>query len=346
MKRERIFYLDFVRALAVFLIFLTHFNARYLYFYMTPEMPQNAILTLNPFNIYIGNLGVALFFIISGAALFHVYKERCEVKTFYRKRFLSLYPMFWIAYIIAFLFMFFVSRQMLRPETPKVNFLLTIFGMDGYLTGVVPNFYILGEWFLGFIVILYLVFPLIRKEYLSHPVGLCIAVLILYLPLACHEWLPQFPSSKILFVRLPEFLFGMIFLDKIKRVKPWMLASAVIILILNTVLKPNLPESLQTTYVGISFFLVLAFVSKYLDRQPIRVICGSVSKYSYAVFLTHHFIIDQICSRFPMESLTRSARYTLFLLCLAVTALASWLLYHLHASVMNYLKRMFAKPTE
>ena len=51
MKRERIFYLDFVRALAVFLIFLTHFNARYLYFYMTPEMPQNAILTLNPFNI-------------------------------------------------------------------------------------------------------------------------------------------------------------------------------------------------------------------------------------------------------------------------------------------------------
>ena len=134
-----------------------------------------------------------------------------------------------------------------------------------------------------------------------HPVGLCIAVLILYLPLACHEWLPPFPSSKILFVRLPEFLFGMVFLDKIKRVKPWMLASAVIILILNTVLKPNLPESLQTTYVGISFFLVLAFVSKYLDRQPIRVICGSVSKYSYAVFLTHHFIIDQICSRFPME---------------------------------------------
>lgn len=61
MKRERIFYLDFVRALAVFLIFLTHFNARYLYFYMTPEMPQNAILTLNPFNIYIGNLGVACF---------------------------------------------------------------------------------------------------------------------------------------------------------------------------------------------------------------------------------------------------------------------------------------------
>ena len=68
MKRERIFYLDFVRALAVFSIFLTHFNARYLYFYMTPEMPQNAILTLNPFNIYIG---------ISGSCpVFHYLRSR------------------------------------------------------------------------------------------------------------------------------------------------------------------------------------------------------------------------------------------------------------------------------
>lgn len=314
MKRERIFYLDFVRAIAVFLILLTHYNARYLFYYMTPEMPQNAILTLYPFNNYVGNLGVSLFFIISGAALLYVYKERCELKHFYQKRFMSIYPMFWIAYVIAFLIIFFNIKQMYHADVPKYDFLYTLLGMDGYLMGIVPTYYILGEWFLGFIILLYLIFPLLRKEYLSHPIRLCTFVILLYVPFVVHSWFPQFGTAKILFVRLPEFVFGMLFLDKIKKVKPWMLLVSVAILGLNMIIRPAFPESVQTTYIGIAFFMVLVFLANYLDRQPLRVICGSVSKYSYAVFLTHHFIIDQICDRFPMESLKRSERYLLFIL--------------------------------
>lgn len=75
-KSPRIFYLDFIRAIAVFMIILTHYNA--LYIYMEPQHLEKTILTTYPFGIYIGNLGVALFFIISGAALMHTYGQSGE----------------------------------------------------------------------------------------------------------------------------------------------------------------------------------------------------------------------------------------------------------------------------
>ncbi len=345
MKKERIFYLDFVRAFATITILLTHYNARYLFYYMTPEMPENAIISLYPFNIYIGNLGVSLFFIISGAALMYVYKEKCALKNFYHKRFLSIYPMFWIAYFIAFLYLFFCTKQLPYSGLSKINFLYTILGMDGYLIGCVPSFYILGEWFLGCIILLYLIFPLIRKLLLSYPWWLCFVSILLYLPFALHNWFPNFGAAKLIWVRLPEFLFGMLFIEKIKTVRPWMLFSSLIILILNTLLKPAFPDSIQTTYIGISFFVVLVFISQYLNKQPIRLLCHTIGKYSYACFLTHHFIIDQICSTFPMETLSRSGRYMLFILCASVTAVASWLLYSLHSHIMKYIHTAFAKTS-
>jgi len=64
------------------------------------------------FNIYIGDWGVSLFFIISGAALMYVYQEKLEYKRFYKKRFESLYPMFWMAYIIAFIGLFYLNKGM------------------------------------------------------------------------------------------------------------------------------------------------------------------------------------------------------------------------------------------
>ena len=78
MKKERIFYLDFVRAIAVILILMTHYNAVYLYV----GQPDKVFITAQIGNIYIGNFGVSLFFIISGAALMYVYDEKCELINF------------------------------------------------------------------------------------------------------------------------------------------------------------------------------------------------------------------------------------------------------------------------
>ena len=47
------------------------------------------------------------FLIISGAALMYVYENELDVLKFWKKRFINIYPMFWIAYIFAMLFNFY-----------------------------------------------------------------------------------------------------------------------------------------------------------------------------------------------------------------------------------------------
>ncbi|MCI8550468.1 MAG: acyltransferase [Lachnospiraceae bacterium] len=338
MKKERLFYVDFVRTFAVFLILLTHYNAHYLHYYILPERPELAIITLNPFNISTGALGVSLFFIISGAALMYVYKEKCDLKEFYTKRFLSLYPMFWIAYFTAFLYFFYKWKSVVHMDVPKGNFILTVLGMDGYLTGVLPSYYLLGEWFLGCIILMYMLFPLLRKVVLSNKWVVIIAVAAMYIPFALFEWFSNFKSSKILFVRLPELLFGMLFVLNIKKVRPWMAFCSVAVLLGNSILKPGFPTSIQTTYVGISCFLLLVYCSKWFDRGIIRAACHTVSKYSYAIFLTHHVIVDELALKFSMEELTRSGRYLLFILYVCLTGVAAWLLYHLHGRLVSWVR--------
>ncbi|MDI9241631.1 acyltransferase family protein [Fusibacillus kribbianus] len=338
--KKRLFYLDFVRTIATISILLTHYNARFLEYYMHPAMPDRAIITLFPFNIYIGAFGVALFFIISGAALMYTYQSQCSLKDFYSKRFLSIYPMFWIGYILVFLYYFYASKHLPYLSVPKPYFLVTLLGMDGYLSGILPSYYLIGEWFLGCIILIYLMFPLLRKLALSHPYLLCIGALLLYLPFTFWIQVPNFLSSKLLMVRLPEIIFGMIFVLKIKRVRFWMVIPSVLILIVNTIFKPTFPESFQTTYIGISCFLILTYVSAWFDRPFFRSVCSIISKYSYAIFLTHHVIIDELANRFPMTELVRSERYMLFFLCCFITAIASWILYHLNRKLLIAIRKI------
>ncbi|MEG1958059.1 MAG: acyltransferase family protein, partial [Lachnospiraceae bacterium] len=194
MKKERLFYLDFVRAIAAVAIILTHFNAVYLF--MNNPMPEKSVITVSVSNIYIGSWGVSLFFIISGAALMYVYDEKCELKKFFQKRFLAIYPMFWIAYSCAFLYLFYVNKGV-NNGAPKINMILTILGLDGYLAENIPTFYILGEWFLGAIIIMYLIFPLLRILINKFPVALAIGIIVLYI---ISIWKYNLPFNQVEFL--------------------------------------------------------------------------------------------------------------------------------------------------
>lgn len=156
-RRPRLFYLDLIRAIAAVLIVITHYN--------NPFLQSHPVFINEPFGIYIGNLGVSLFLIISGAALMynHGGVKKLELKSFYWKRFKTLYPMFWIAFIVANAFLFLRAGGNPHPGVPKENIIFSILGVDGLLANAaIPTFYTLGEWFLGFIIIFYLVFPLLR----------------------------------------------------------------------------------------------------------------------------------------------------------------------------------------
>lgn len=343
MAKERLFYLDFVRALAAIAIVITHYNAVFLYW--DPPVPGLYVIDAFVFGIYIGNFGVSLFLIISGAALMHVYGNGLKLKKFYIKRFKSLYPMFWIAYSVAFLYMYVYKGNWATTQVPKQNLILTFLGMDGYLADIIPTFYLVGEWFLGFIVIFYIVFPVLRFLIEKKPVLLAIGAVVIYCALVwiSGRYTMHMDPSKNLFVRLPELLFGMYFIKYIKKVNLPVAGISLAVLIVNQIIKPSWNEYVQTTYIGIAAFLVLVYISQYVKSEKVHAVCAWISKYSYAIFLTHHIIIYTLVTGFNVLEMSHSESYLIFFGLCFVIAVTSVILYKVHDYIMKGIAVLYGK---
>lgn len=335
MKKERLYYLDLIKIIAAICVFVCHFSR---------SLEANQVgyslklLPDYPFHVYLGSLGVSLFFIISGAALMYVYDEKLDLWKYYKKRFLGIYPMFWLAFVIAFSISLFRFRA-ISTDVPKWKIIYSILGIDGNALWWGANYYQLGEWFLSVIVCLYIVFPLLRAALKKSPLITCIAAALLYF--ACILWFhTTLPVDCFFITRIPELLFGMVFVKYIKKVKTVQLVLSVVILTVISLAPMNtvIPSMVATTCVGISFFSVLTWLLQHIPvtefMKRAAQICG---KYCYAFFLTHHYILRWMMSRFSGCQLRKSEELVVFLSCLGVVLLASRLLYRLHDAVMSLL---------
>lgn len=332
-KRKRVFGFDFIRMIATISIVIIHYNAIYLY--MNPQRTDLKVLTNAVSNIYLGSWGVSLFFILSGASLMYVYQSKLDLKIFYKKRFLSIYPMFWIAYIIALLVQFYLYKGFSFVNAPIFNFILTIIGFDGNLMTVVPTFYILGEWFLGCIIAMYIIFPLLRSMVNDIPIITGILIMCIFVYMEKYYSLPL-AKDVIFLTRLPELCFGMYFVKFIKKVNIPIFIVSIIIFILNWIIKPQFSSDIQVLYVGIASFNILMFISYYLKNSKMIVdLSNYISKYSYAIFLTHHVIIAYVTSTFFLEGLSKKGSYVLFAICFLLTLFASKWLYNLEKIVVG-----------
>ncbi len=287
-KRARLFYLDLIRALATFLIVLTHFN--------NPFFSEGGyLLTNRPFNIYVGDLGVSLFLIISGSALAYTYSSPLDLKAFYWKRFKGIYPMFWTAWVLGTLFFFIDSKGHPMNAGPASSIIWTVFGIDGLVANFhVPTVYLLGEWFLGFIIVFYLVFPLLLHCIERRPVWTAGALAVLYaatLLLGPHI---SAPLSVIITTRLPELAFGVYLIRYLPKTPKLLALPALLVLICFAVFGEGVNKDLATTAVGISAFVVLVAAADLIAIRPVRALVGLVAKYSYPIFLVHHVIIYKL----------------------------------------------------
>lgn len=335
-RRPRLFYLDFIRAIAAVLIVITHFN--------NPFMLPHPIFMYEPFGIYVGGLGVSLFLIISGAALMynHGGAEKLDLKSFYWKRFKALYPMFWIAFIVANAFLFLRARGNPYPEVPKKNIIFSVLGIDGMVANTsIPTFYTLGEWFLGFIVIFYIVFPLLRWGVRNHPIPSLVVILTLYAATLLIDFsLDGLPKAMLLTTRLPELAFGMYFTQYIKNI-PWPVALISLAFLVVQEIHPLLVDDLGTTFVGIAAFMLLVYVSHFVDYQPVKVPVKSISRYSYPIFLVHHVVIIQIFNLVNPANLSTGAAYLLFFADFTIIMVFSVILYRVNKSTLAYIRSMF-----
>ncbi|MCP1110128.1 acyltransferase family protein [Ohessyouella blattaphilus] len=348
MKKERVFYLDFIRAVAAISIIITHYNARFLY--MDPVPYKKMIITSEIGGVYIGAWGVSLFFIISGAALMYVYQDAIDLKVFYKKRFLNIYPMFWLAYFVALLLLFVLNRGIVFPDVPKYRFLFTLIGIDGWLSQIMGTFYILGEWFLGVIIMLYIFFPLLRKGLIKAPKVTALFAFTLYIGLIFFfgNGIKGIALDTIILSRVPEILFGMWFIKERRKVSISAALIGLAIVVANSFLKPStIPQMYQITYVGISSYIVLIYVASIVERfRIVDWFVSLISKYSYAIFLVHHVIIEKIRSRFDLAALSAFKSYILFLAICLFIAIFSGLLYKAHDVMMKIIKDNFLQRSK
>lgn len=342
-KKPRLFYLDWIRAIAAILIVVTHFN--------NPYLESTRFFVNRPFGIYIGGLGVSLFLIISGAALMYNYgdRESLDLRTFYTKRAKTLYPMFWVAFVVANILLFIRNNGYIFVPRHKITAIFSLFGMDGYASAFgVGTFYVLGEWFLGFIILFYIVFPLLRVGVNKMPIATVCIVLALYAATVAFftfYQIPRVPSDILLTTRLPELVFGMIFVKFIKKVPHWLAAVSFVILALQQ-LTHILKDNIAVTVVGIFAFLLLSYIGELVKSfKPLSACTKFISAYSYPIFLVHHVLIMQVFTVIYPVWLNRWQAYGLLIAEFVVILVLSVILKRFTNLIVGFVSKYLVKSS-
>ena len=120
-----------------------------------------------------------------------------------------------------------------------------------------------------------------------------------------------YPSAMILTTRLPELAFGSYFVLYVRRVHWAVVFPAAAVLAVSAMLPEEIPEDVATTLVGISAFLILVVVGRYVAIQPVRALVSLIARYSYPIFLVHHVVIWYLSQRIDVYGLFPLQRYIL-----------------------------------
>ncbi|AKB53151.1 hypothetical protein A9239_11920 [Methanosarcina sp. A14] len=159
--KEKILTFDFLRAIAILAILLTHSTA-----YLGYKYIKYTILIFTPF---FAKIGLSLFVFISGYLIHYNNSKISSIKDvllFYKKRFLRIFPLYWVA-LAVFTFVFYdysgiLSSQFIISNANTLfsfrNLLIHILGMQMLLapTYSTPLFTL---HFVGTIIIFYLIYP-------------------------------------------------------------------------------------------------------------------------------------------------------------------------------------------
>ena len=317
--------------MALVSILIIHFNATVTGYF---TLPHKLFTSTLPFGIYLGDFGSSLFFIVSGASLALTVPPDQSPWQFYKKRAKAVYPLFWLAWVVCFSIRF-ISQPGYYAGAKTVTLVLTFLGLDNFAVAagwVGMDFACVGEWFLGSILFLYLLFPLLQRALRKYPVLTWIITMAVCVPIHLQGW-----DARLVAVHIPEFLFGMTFMmlkDQVKLILLFVLGLG-----MNN--QPFGDEKLICALFSAWIFVLLALVARWLDKPLPRAVCAKMAKLSYAVFLVHHVIIQRLVRGFDLAALSRRDTAILFCVYLLAVYAASeallWLQRRLRAEKASLL---------
>ncbi len=347
MKKERILYLDLIRIICFLMVTSFHFSVAV----NACGIGADVELYQGIIHIVWGPIAVSCFFMVSGASLIHRYAGRFSVKEFYKKRFFGVYPLFWLAYSFAFLDFFYRVKSM--PGGPKVNFLLSVIAMDGYLNGTIPTFYMIGEWFLGAIIMLYILFPLYRAvmlkcKYLLPAVFTAGSIWLLY-----HNPFPMVIEKNLIMCSM-YFVLGMMI--EMLRESPNKKAVTIgrrIAAALGAAVVIGIYALERTGYrfgsyyaiflCSVSLYMIVMELAEWIRGDRARAVIVTIGRHSYAYFLLHHVFLYKYLPNFTGITMSGSNTLLLFVSSVAYIYALAVGLDKIYAHLSGALRRWWKK---
>lgn len=255
-------------------------------------------------NLHLVMIAVGLFFLISGAGLV-MNIERLEAKytndqktlwtEYYKSRFFKILVPFYITYIAYLVYKLCTTQVPLFTGIPVYRIIFTILGVDEYLkmTGVATFSLGIGEWFLGALMIMYAVFPLLYKALKKWPTISILAALLYYV-LMVTFYNSQIAWHQNVLIKIFDFIAGMYLGINIKRLsRNWY--PVVFILAAFFVKNPSYANTL--VIIGL-FSAGLLIETKLGTKQPeqnsqskLWKVVTYISGITFYVYLVHHAVI-------------------------------------------------------
>ena len=239
---------------------------------------------------------VSVFLLISGAVMYYSNSEISSPGRFWYKRAKAILPPFYIAYAFCFLENLFNTGDPFSHGQPWC-LIFSLLGLDGYLEGTVPTYYFVGEWFLGAIIIMYAIYPLLLWLFKKNTLISGIVVVGLYIWMLYSPVFEDGQRFRSVFSCLFCFWTGMLvmkyrsfFLGNI-----WITIISLLFLVAaNFFAIPMNLFFVNHLYGFALFFLLYAIGERVMKSAAVSVAVRRLSALSYPIFLVHHQIVFKV----------------------------------------------------
>lgn len=300
-KKKRIKYYDLLRIMSFCMVIFYHMVVQLEVLGICP--PEKTAPVYMNTNMHLGMISVAVFFMLSGAGLTLSASKDFSLKKYYTGRFFRLLVPFYVAVLLYYGYSLIVNQYLpfsFREGVPAWRYIFTVLGMDEWVAmHNFPTFTCsIGEWFLGLLLILTVLFPLFWKLMNKFPkaflaVSACVYVYFLY----------NYPLSIPMHMSLPvkgfEFILGMYFAKYCKEFPKYLRIAAVPVAFFFFVSKTcwNINYALKITIFAAALFIAASGLEEVLQKRPLRGL-EFVNRYSYHLFLVHHVVIYAMTPHF------------------------------------------------
>ncbi len=316
---------DFIRFFAMSMIVIHHiFTTWKEQHYHIPEFIANIV---GRGAIGFGGVGVALFFMLSGALLIKKYETGLKASEFYKKRLWRIEIPQMIGFFCAFWCQYLVTPHIINHKPESLFFSFIGLGYSGEFWAQFGrrNVWVIGEWFTAVIIILYILFPALRWLFVNHKnTGGCIIALLFLINLK-YQILTYHRGWFSITNGLMCFWMGMLF-EKYKYIlcrRPAIGACAAFV-ILYWIVNPQ--QILGYSYLSCFIFSLPLFVVLYQITFSNRFI-RFVSKYNYEIYLVHHRVFILL---FPALLTAKSNAWQLGIAAVLLTGITLLLSESLH----------------